>query len=280
MKNLLPLFITVLILFSCENKLPVDSNSHEINRIDNMSFTDTVYEVTINSANEVEDTLNIKYIKKDDTGQVVFERLEALHPDFYSVNESYFKDGRLILRNTQLNGQPYSTYENFYTNDSVIVRSTMINYDGGRHDTFIINYTYSYYPDGISKTIKSYAKGDSTNTYQLSRYNERGKAVSGIFVTKGDTVQEMTYFYDNGKLTKSVLEFVGSNRKEVHFFNSQEKEVLRKYYTQINGKPVLTKERTWQFDKDGDLDESETKYMDKRVPERRKYIKKHGRKDM
>ncbi|MFB6343103.1 hypothetical protein ACE1ET_15350 [Saccharicrinis sp. FJH62] len=272
-KKIVFFVLSAIVMSSCHNKLPVDSNSHIINRIDSMSFTDTVYEVTFNAEDIIQDTISIRYIKENDSGQVVFERLESLHPNFYSVNESYYKDGRLVLRNAQLNGQPYSKYENFFDKDTLLIRSDMINFDSGRNDTFIIRYNYTYFPDGTNKTIKSFTEGDTTDTYQLTRYNEKGKAVSGIFVLKGDTVQDMTYFYDNGKLKKSVLEFIGSNRKEVHNFNRDEKEVLREYYALINNKPVLTKEKSWEYDRDGILLSSETKYMDNRKPELRRYIK-------
>ncbi len=227
--KILSLTVAVLLLASCNHEKLSDPETLKAN-IDQLPFTEKVFELSVDSAGSVLDTLSIKKVKRNQSNLIVYKEVEldkskpfktkAYYYDaenyFYLIQES--EQGERVLCNYKYlnthNDEVKSVYTHFKSADDSISHTALAdieyNADGKKTSAVVeirdsvlqstLYFTYNEFEDVTTMTMVN--KGMDTTSFGTYTYNyEDGMMREKRIASKGKNKWKANYVYDeNGFL--------------------------------------------------------------------------------
>ena len=239
------------LFFRCSNETVIVDNSEIVAVIDSMSFNETIYTIDLDSKNNVIDTTKVEKIKKDEKGNIIY--IDLIHKDINESESSYYRNnGELFLKITKRNNDYYSKYETFLNSDSTIMNvNTLIVKNGTDTTNIPLKYIHTFDENGKKQATTITSQIDSLDTNAYIFYNEHEKPTQEITLFSADTLYELNYHYDNGKLLKKTY-----RKGEVittESYNDSEKIVEKSKYIKNPVQDKVLKTMRFEYDDKGNL---------------------------
>jgi len=247
-KNQFFLFF-LIILQSCQSGLLID-NQPIIDKIDNLNFSKTIFEVSIDDNENIIDTLSIEKIKTDENGNVLFEFKEFWNEYGKTIKQTYYRDNKdLFYQKTDYktkNIEFGSEYETFINKKYIIDKAQMITFEPNEVDTIFMKYNYSYDSKGKKETLSITSASDSINSVNFTKYNDNEKSEFRYQIIDNDTLEKSRMKYLKGNIIESTHEYKEPFRIDIYDYDNNKNVKSRKTFKKVNDS--LKKSMEYNYD--------------------------------
>lgn len=269
------IFLTVI--FSCKSDTITD-NSSIINEINKLPYSKTVFEVSVDSNENIIDTLSIEMEKINELGKVVFKSIEYPKEFGSALKKSYYRDDEnLFFQEFIFNNGEYKTiYETFVNSDTIIDRAQMVSIESTHSDTIFMKYNYTYDKNGNKESLVVNSIMDSINSFHYTKYNDNEKPEIEYQIINNDTINKTRYQYSNGKLNKQIQETMFPITIELYSYNKNEKLISKKLFVEKNDDIIQSTESTYQYSENNELESVTTRNLLNDSISKRKFLTAHN----
>lgn len=267
----------LIILQSCQSDLLTD-NKPIIEKIDKLNFNKTIYEVSIDSNENVIDTLSIEKIKTDENGKIAYEYKESWNEGRKFIQQSYYRINEDLFYQISDygNGEVIINYETFVNKDNVIDRAQMVSIKPKSPDTTFLKYNFSYNSKGKKDSLKITSILDSIDSMTFMKFNDDEKLELRYLIVNRDTIEKDIMKYVNGNIIKSSHEFAEPFRIDLYEFDDYEIVKSRKTFEIINDSLKMSKEYIYENDNSGNPEKIIIKDFEKDTILQRRLITAHN----
>jgi ribosomal protein S18 len=270
-------YIFIFLIISCQSGEIID-NQPQIDKIDSLTVSEIIYEVSINKFGEITDTVSIEKKKYNKNNILLYSYYESFRDNYIKITENYYRDNKdmFIQKTGSEKLDIYSEYTTYVNKNLVIVKSEM-NDNTGFNITMDYNYKYGFF--GTKKSLTILSKIDSLSSRNYSQYNDNEDILFNYNIINNDTIEKATYQYNKDKLVESKYYYLKRGMIVISGYDEQGRNTSKKIMELIDGKKTLTQEVIFKLDLQGNLISKEktdfikdTTYISKFITEKVKQI--------
>ena len=251
-------YIFIFLIISCQSNEIID-NQPQIDKIDSLTVSEIIYEVSINKFGEITDTVSIEK-KKYNKNNILLHSHYVFFSDTYNkIIENYYRDNEemfLQKSNTEPLNMSY-IYITYVNSNNVIIKSEMSVSDEGEKITFPMTYNYNYDLFGKKKSLMVESEVDSIKSMSFEKYNEFEKKVYHYQIINNDTTESSFVVYQNQKISKYTYNYLNHKRIEISEYNEGTNIISRNIYKIENKDTILIEKNIFIRDSLGVLIEKE-----------------------
>lgn len=237
------LSIALIAIVSCTNtdlksKAEFQNNSDLISSINEFKFTESVFEVVVDSLGNISDTLTVKKIKKNRKGQILYYEKNRNRTHDSSTLRNYYRENEdLFYQEYESNNDLKTIYETTINSNGDITNATMISTEDGDislNDT--LNMSFEYHLDSVEIKTKLLilAEFDSTNSRRSINYNSLEQKIDELQTVNDDTTEIIKYEYLKDKLHKKTHRNFHLRTFEITYFDlNEEISKIEEFYANM-----------------------------------------------